>query len=390
MPVAPAGKGTYDAARTVADGTESEAGQGHEQRRRRAQLAFLASGTELEVGDPAACPVPVDDLAATEGGEPWVVATLSGGLTARVFRLRAGGGDWTLKRARVPCSVKNVDGQTSFLNELQRRADLEALKRLPGGEARWTGVVDTTYGSLRRGVLLSPWIDGERVASWDERRLRQLFAVIAELTLAGLFEWDLCPGNILDDGQQVRLFDFGYMYRFDPLRDFNSNGRRSPIFHPAERFETRNFSLSLLGLERSAGGAASLAAFRQEKEIALEAYERMGQVLGRRGAVAEVVDRVAAFATRWRAALRGDLESLYIAECWRSHRLDVKDDLHGQTCTPTTLARIAWLQAALRDFHGALASLDAFFWEDVGQPPRAIAAMLEAEAALARRWQVRG
>ncbi len=55
-------------------------------------------------------------------------------------------------------------------------------------------------------------------------------------------EWDLCSGNLLVDRQeQLWLFDFGYMYPFDPLREFNSNGLADPLFHFVERFETRFF-----------------------------------------------------------------------------------------------------------------------------------------------------
>ncbi len=36
-------------------------------------------------------------------------------------------------------------------------------------------------------------------------------------------EWDLCSGNLLVDRQeQLWLFDFGYMYPFDPLREFTA------------------------------------------------------------------------------------------------------------------------------------------------------------------------
>ena len=50
-------------------------------------------------------------------------ACLDDGLTARVYRVQLAGRDWALKVARRPV-VQNPDGQTSFLNELQRRRDL--------------------------------------------------------------------------------------------------------------------------------------------------------------------------------------------------------------------------------------------------------------------------
>jgi hypothetical protein len=356
--------------------------------RRAAQLAFLASGAELEVGSAQDCPLPLAKLAATRGDEPWVVGVYGGGLTARVFRVRAQGRDWTLKIARRPALVKNVDGQTSFLNELQRRADFVRLKAqgAPGLEA----IVDTAYASLRHGVLLSPWIDGEVVQAWDERRLGQLIAAALGCAANGLFEWDLSPGNVLDDGRQVRLFDFGYMYRFDPLTQFNSagDGLDAPQFHPVERFETRNLFGVLMELEATLGEDAALALFRTEKVIAVEACRRHRAGLAARGATAAVLQRLDGIVARWSAALGGDLGGLYLAEGWRSHGLDLDDDLGGQTCTPMTLRRADWMLRALQQHHDALVGAGALAGAELAQGWPALVDRLRARRAQAERWQV--
>ena len=328
-----------------------------EQQRHHQQLAFAASGAELEIGHAADCPLGIEQLAATDGSQAYVRQHFSGGLTAEVYRIEAGGRHWTLKRARERCKVQNVDGQTSFLNELQRRADIQRLKARPGGAERFAALVDTQYASYRRGVLLSPWIAGEAVQDWTERRLLQLFDCLRALLLEGLFEWDLCPGNILDDGH-IRLFDFGYMYRFDPLQGFNSNGTDTPQFHAAERFETRHYFAYLMTLERR-GETQALAALRLEKEIALQAYRQLATDLAQRGASPTVLDWLGTIADGWQQALGGDLERLYLQEAWRSHWLDLHDDLGGQTCTPLTLARIDWLENTLQRSHGDLRHLPA-------------------------------
>ncbi|MEX6502247.1 hypothetical protein [Pseudomonas zhanjiangensis] len=316
-----------------------------EQRRHQAQLAFAASGEELEVGRADDCPLPVEQLLASTTASPWVTRHFAGGLTAEVYRIEAGGRAWTLKRARPRCKVANVDGQTSFLNEVQRRADIQRLKTAAGGAERFAALVDTQYASYRQGLLLSPWIDGQAVGDWNERRLLQLFDCLHELLLEGLFEWDLCPGNTLDDGR-IRLFDFGYMYRFEPLRAFNSNGCASPQFHAAERFETRQYFACLLQLEKH-GEQQALNAFELEKRIALEAYRRLHHELARRGASAGVLSWLEAIMASWQGALAAGLDGLYLKEAWRSHWLDLHDDLGGQTCTPLTLARIDWLAGCL-------------------------------------------
>jgi hypothetical protein len=341
------------------------------------------------VGSARDCPLPVDQLAAVRGDEPWVREVFDGGLTARVFRIHAAGRDWTLKKARASAGVHNVDGQTSVLNEIQRRADLTRLKAEPGGAQRLAGIVDTQYASLRRGILLSPWIEGSIVRTWDERSLGQLFEQLVELYLAGLFEWDLCPGNLLDDGRQVMLFDFGYMYRFDPLTQFNSagDGTSEPMFHPVERFETRNFGAWLLEVEQRQGPAAALAAFRREKAVALPAYERLRAALAARGAQPATLARFEGITIRWREALRGDAAALYFAENWRSHVLDLDDDLHGRSCTPMTLRRADWLLAALHEHFGTLVALQALFGRDLGRSRDELRADYEARRRRAECFQ---
>ncbi|MHA6492868.1 protein kinase family protein [Pseudomonas borbori] len=355
-----------------------------EQERRQSQLAFIASGAELEIGRPTDCPLPLEQLAATQGDEAYVRERFSGGLTAHVYRIEADGRDWTLKRARERCLVQNPDGQTSFLNELQRRADLRQLKRDARLGKRLGAIVDTQYASLNRGILLSPWIAGDAVSEWNERQLLDLFDVLGALLLGGLFEWDLCPGNTLDDGR-IRLFDFGYMYRFDPLRQFNSNGTATPQFHAAERFETRQYFAHLLRLEQH-GDSLALAAFRLEKQIALLAYQRLHHELNSQGASSGVLDWLSAIMKDWCGALSGDLEGLYLREAWRSHNLDLHDDLSGQTCTPLTLQRIDWLERTAQRRYADLQRLAVF-----GDTSLSAATLVNefAEARqLAQQWQI--
>ncbi|MED5621668.1 hypothetical protein [Ideonella sp. BN130291] len=334
--------------------------------RHAAQFAFAASGADLVVGSTDRLPWSAAELATLDLGDAAVLQRLDSGLTARVYRLTDGTRHWTLKRARPQALVHNNDGQTSFLNEVQRRADLQALKRQPGGEQRWAAIVDTEFAAYRQGVILSPWIEGQPVQHWDERRLVQLFEVVCALWTEGLFEWDLCSGNILDDGRQLRLFDFGYMYRFDPLRQFNSagNGSDQPMFHPAERFETRHHAAHLLTLAEEAGEAAALQAFRLEKAVATEAYRQMRSTIAPRGAAQHVIDWLDSLVRRWHTALQGSAEALYRSELWRSHVLDLHDDLSGRSCTPMTLRRVDWLLDSLVHHHDALRAGGAFFGGD--------------------------
>jgi hypothetical protein len=228
------------------------------------------------------------------------------------------------------------------------------------------------------------------VRRWDERRLAQLLGVACDLWTEGLFEWDLCSGNILDDGRQLYLFDFGYMYRFDPVRHFNSagNGTDTPLFHPAERFETRNHCGHLLELERASGSQAALEAFRLEKAIALDAYQRMRSKIARRAATAQVCEWLSGIIGRWREGLQSGGEVLYLVEQWRSHALDLDDDLRGRSCTPMTLARTDWLIDALTHHFDALSSHQALFWEDAGRTRSELLARYRELRSLAGKYQI--
>ncbi|WP_047196683.1 hypothetical protein [Caldimonas brevitalea] len=332
--------------------------------RQTAHQRFLAEGHDLVFGDAADCPLPPVRLAQLTPTSPEVLRSCEEGLTARVYCVEGARGRYAVKQARESCLVQNPDGQTSFINELCRHREIREQRRLEPD--RFPGVVAPLYGSLREGLIVSPWIDGERVDDWTERRLLQVFETGRALLEHGFFEWDYSPGNVLDDGQQVWLFDFGYQYRFDPLTQFNSagHGDDQPMFHLAERLETRNLFAWLLKLEGAGQMPLALARFRLTKEIAVETYQHLRATLAARGAKPHVLDWLSGIVAEWQQALRGDLGVLYLREGWRSHVLDLDDDLRGRTCTPSTLARCDWLLAALQAEGETLQRVGAFFGED--------------------------
>ncbi|MDD2715018.1 MAG: hypothetical protein PHW04_03870 [Candidatus Wallbacteria bacterium] len=337
-----------------------------ETQRQQAQLDFLAGGAQIEVGNAANLPIPLDQLSATTADSPHVVKAFSSGLTAHVYKIKAGGQFWTLKCKRQESLVKNPDGQTSFLNEIQRRRDFFELKRSPANASLFTHIVETEYASLSDGVILSPWIEGEHLRHFDGRVYDQLFGTIVNLELSGFFEWDFCPGNILDDGKRLMLFDFGYMYRFEPREQFNSNGLATPLFHGIERFETRNFFDFLLRSQKSLDGSRLLEAYREEKKYALKHYEIKLDRLKSMEAAEPVLQWHHAIIQRWRLALEcsNSLHRLYLLESFRSNVLDLLDDLHGKSCTSQTLMRADLVVNMLKEHFTLLAEEDGLFFGD--------------------------
>ena len=76
-----------------------------EKRRQAEQLAFAASGRQIELGHRNTLPLPVDVLAGTNAGSAHVVEAFASGLTAHVYKIHVAGRDWTLKRKRAQSLV---------------------------------------------------------------------------------------------------------------------------------------------------------------------------------------------------------------------------------------------------------------------------------------------
>lgn len=352
-----------------------------DQARQQANLAFIASGAEFAFGDPAALPLPVAELKVLNVNSPGVEALRDGGLTAEVLCLNHAGHRWAIKRARAQCRVRNPDGQTSFLNELQRHAELAPLA-LPG-------IVSPVYGSLRDRLVVSPWIAGRHPGVLDERQARTLLEAGCALIEHGFFEWDYSAGNLLDDGQRLWLYDFGYCYRFDPLTQFNSagHGRDCPQHHLAERIEGRHLFGALLD---AGSDADAVPHFLHFKRLAVHAYENLARRLASRGATAEVLNHYLGLASRWRRELAQDPGQLYLASAWQAHSSDLDDDLRGRSCTPRTLRRAQWLQQALREHGALLRKSGALPTADAALDDAALLRRLQAHEAEAQRHQLQG
>ncbi|MFE8730813.1 hypothetical protein ACFX56_27755, partial [Aeromonas hydrophila] len=80
--------------------------------------------------------------------------------------------------------------------------------------------------------------------------------------------------------EHISVFDFGYMWPFDPRFEYNSNGLVDPQFHVPERLETR--TLSGLWLDE----ADPLPQFRYWRELCLKWVKREIHHLIREGASA--------------------------------------------------------------------------------------------------------
>lgn len=357
--------------------------------RQQAQINFEKSEMNIEVGIAAQCPIDPVLLSKTDIHSDYVVQTFESGLTAEVYRIRFEGKDYTLKKKRAVSGVSNVDGQTSFLNEVQRRNDFHNLKKEPANAKALSCIVDTVYANYRLGVILSPWIEGEKVAAVTADLVHQLLNTLVTCEKFGLMEWDLCSGNMLiDEKGKLTLFDFGYMYPMNPLTDFNSNGVSDPIFHAVERFETR-FYFGFL-LQSNLTLDAQLENYRMLKHASFEAFREKLGWLKEQKASQQVLEHFAGIITKWCQVLESDkeLKKLFHAESFRSHVLDIEDDLHGQSCTPITCMRIDEVINCLERDFDALVEQGALFYQNEGRSQADLIASYREKRVLAEKFQL--
>ncbi|MBK2858355.1 phosphotransferase, partial [Escherichia coli] len=59
-------------------------------------------------------------------------------------------------------------------------------------------------------------------------------------------------------------------------------------------------------------------------------------------------------------------------EAFRSHVLDIEDDLHGQSCTLLTLQHIDWVINQLEQHYRFIADEGGLFYDNVGKSQQAL------------------
>ena len=325
-------------------------------KRQEEMLNLHNSSDPMEFGSLEGTGIDLVDLIEPDRTAKLIEKEIQSGLTGVVYKLKKGR-TYNLKRKRSESLVQNIDGKVSFLNELLvRKRILEYKKEF---EVLDRGTAKTVYAHYRHGLLLSEWIDGDHPEKPDPEWIGQVLEIHLALQKIGLFEWDLCQGNLLLDHGQMKLFDFGYCYRFDPLKAFNSDGTRLPQFHALERLETRYLMLELYKLKVDQGKKVAMDLYRKVKQVGIDQYRTHLEWLKDHHASKEVVDFYENIIQKWQAGVADEkkLDALYVEESVRSHHLDIEDDLSGKTCTPNTLIRIQHL----REIHGPSPQLDALY-----------------------------
>ncbi|WP_432665632.1 hypothetical protein R9X47_05000 [Wukongibacter baidiensis] len=333
--------------------------------RKKSQLLFLNSNKEIQVGRIEDLPLSIDYIKKIDR-DSLEVQKVFKGFTSIVYKIKVDGKSYALKKKREKAVIRNIDARVSFLNEIQRRRDFENLKKT--APRLYDGIVKTIYASLNNGFILSPWINGDDITLVNGREVYEnLFDTIHHMECNGFFEWDPCPGNILVvNGNQVKLFDFGYNYVFNPLSEYNSAGKKEPIFHGVERFETRTFMGELLVKVEDMGEDRVLTEYKVEKEAALKYFEKKLRWLEEQQANDDIIIWMRRAIERCELGLTNEdsLKRLYILESFRSYVLDVNIDIAGKWCNWRTLKQVDRILKILNRDYDLLKQDSGLFWGD--------------------------
>lgn len=326
-------------------------------------ISFDESNQNIIIGDKSNLPLTLEQLLninfLKENG--YIKQVYDNGLTATVYKLCINDQFYNMKIKREHSLVQNVDGKTSFLNEVLRRQDIEKIRQ--DNIIIDQGVVKTLYGNYREGILFSKWIEGSICKKYNRQIIKNLFTLTWELEAKGMMEWDLCPSNILVDlKDHVYLFDFGYMYKHDPLKEFNSDGVSNPLFHSVERFETRSLFPYLLELERK----EAIEIYRIEKEEAVAIFQKKIDYLRSQNAKLELIDYAKDVMNKWIIGLSSSdkLNTLYMTESFRSYILDIFDDISGKSCSKETIKKGQKILEMIINGYQVLKENQAFIFDD--------------------------
>lgn len=333
------------------------------EQRRKYQLDFLSSKQDIEVGIKNNLPLSMEEILKIDKDSKYVEQVFENGLTAIVYKIKVNNQLYNLKKKRNHILVKNIDGQTSFLNEVQRRKNFYDFKQAE--PEKFANIVNTIYASLNLGFILSEWIDGEIVSQFDEKSISDIYRTHFEIEKKGLFECDLSQNNLLiDKHNNIRFFDFGYMYPYNSLFHYNSDGKETPIFHLAERFESRSLMQYLMNIESNQ--ELMFQTFEFDKKIALETYINKYDWLIKNNADLEVIHWQKEFINQWSYGLksRDNLKEIFELESFRSYVLDVEDDISGKSCTPMTIKKIERILQNIKYNYNILESQNGLFWGD--------------------------
>ena len=177
---------------------------------------------------------------------------------------------------------------------------------------------------------------------------------------------------------------------FDPLREFNSNGTQDPMFHAVERFETRFFFGWLLSKRTDREPATDSVPPTETTGLwRVISAKWIGYTPSRRLHKCWRITAKSLSVGKRALSSEHALAHLFQLEAFRSHVLDIEDDLHGQSCTPLTLKRIDYVLDVIVNDYPNIAQHGGLFYANHGKSATQLTNDYQRKRELVQQYQLR-
>ena len=244
---------------------------------------------------------------------------------------------------------------------------------------RIKGIIPTIYASTKDGILLSEWNTGCFIENQlpskggiNKEKIESALNVLLELEMKGFFDWYVNINNILYVEDEAYLFDFGYMYTFDVLTEFNPNGIKEPYFSMFQIYQDKHLMHYVTRLEKLSQKKVAFDIYRAYITLLEKAYDKKIATLLKLGSASYIINENKRKQAFIRKVLMQDsntaytLKSQYIIDKYRSHKLNIESNRRGKYYNNIFLTRCHLMIELIEESYEMLKINDAFLWEDIG------------------------
>lgn len=133
-----------------------------------------------------------------------------------------------------------------------------------------------------------------------------------------------------------------------------------------------------------------MTVFRKVKQTALKAIEDKRTWLEKNGGESHVIEHYLEIWRDFNEAISSQeaLEKCFLLTMFRSHVLDIEDDLEGKSCTPLTLKRLTMVKENLKYHFELLERHGALFYQNKGASLEELRLRYEQKFELAEGCQL--
>lgn len=184
-----------------------------------------------------------------------------------------------------------------FPKDLYYSFDIEMAFRFVSQIFEINGICKTLYTNNSPKVMISDWISGcyiKNMNAIDVTAVAHAFELMLDLQKMGFFIFDLNMSNIKYKDGMPYLYDFGYVYPFNPRIECNPytiNRVPDMYFDNLERYKTTHIMRYISNIERTNGSLVAIQQYELFADIFLQYQQKWLLYLKERDAAAWLCDR---------------------------------------------------------------------------------------------------